>query len=159
MQQAPKSVLEITSRYPSHYTEDRYSAWRRRPFVGILTGENGCLYFVSNFQETCTILLFDRTSQTFLVKFDQVVALDSEADFCFIPEWPASENWRDVLCDKISLMRSEGQRNTIFVAEGAINRDGKLVTAEDVKTAVKNMYDTRVAILGHVQRGGASISF
>ncbi|CAO4383253.1 unnamed protein product [Caenorhabditis nigoni] len=80
-----------------------------------------------------------------------VVVLASEADFCFILEWPASENWRDVSCDKLSLMRSEGQRLIInIVADGAIDRDG---------TAVKNMYDTRIAILGHVQRGGASISF
>lgn len=91
-----------------------------------------------------------------------VAALASEADFCFIPEWPAPENWRDVLCDKLSQMRSEGQRlNIIIVAEGAIDRDGKPITAEDVKTAVKNKlkYDTRVTILGHVQRGGAPSAF
>lgn len=91
-----------------------------------------------------------------------VAALASEADFCFIPEWPAPENWRDVLCDKLSQMRSEGQRlNIIIVAEGAIDRDGKAITAEDVKTAVKEKlkYDTRVTILGHVQRGGAPSAF
>lgn len=59
-------------------------------------------------------------------------------------------------------MRSEGQRlNIIIVAEGAIDRDGKAITAEDVKTAVKEKlkYDTRVTILGHVQRGGAPSAF
>ncbi|KAJ1350771.1 hypothetical protein KIN20_006649 [Parelaphostrongylus tenuis] len=30
-----------------------------------------------------------------------VAALASEADFCFIPEWPPPVNWKDILCKKL----------------------------------------------------------
>ncbi|CAJ0914045.1 unnamed protein product, partial [Mesorhabditis belari] len=60
-----------------------------------------------------------------------VAALASEADFCFIPEWPPPSNWRDILCQKLSVMRGEGQRlNIIIVAEGAIDRDGTAISAD-----------------------------
>lgn len=91
-----------------------------------------------------------------------VAALASEADFCFIPEWPPPSNWRDILCDKLQQMRSEGQRlNIIIVAEGAIDRDGNPITADLVKDVIKEKlkYDTRVTVLGHVQRGGSPSAF
>lgn len=91
-----------------------------------------------------------------------VAALASEADFCFIPEWPPPVNWREILCKKLQEMRSEGQRlNIIIVAEGAIDRDGTPITSEHVKDVIsKNLkYDTRVTVLGHVQRGGAPSAF
>ncbi|CAD6193057.1 unnamed protein product [Caenorhabditis auriculariae] len=91
-----------------------------------------------------------------------VAALASEADFCFIPEWPAPSNWPEVLCKKLHEMRSEGQRlNIIIVAEGALDREGQPITAEKVKDVIKNTlhYDTRVTVLGHVQRGGAPSAF
>lgn len=58
--------------------------------------------------------------------------------------------------------RSAGQRlNIIIVAEGAIDRDGKPITAEDVKKVVveKLQQDTRITVLGHVQRGGNPSAF
>uniref|UniRef100_F1KSL6 ATP-dependent 6-phosphofructokinase n=1 Tax=Ascaris suum TaxID=6253 RepID=F1KSL6_ASCSU len=91
-----------------------------------------------------------------------VAALASEADFCFIPEWPAPTDWPDVLCKKLQTMRAEGQRlNIIIVAEGAIDREGKAITAEIVRGVVKSTlhYDTRVTVLGHVQRGGSPSAF
>lgn len=60
-----------------------------------------------------------------------IAALASEADFCFIPEWPVPVDWPKVLCEKLQVMRNQGQRlNIIIVAEGAIDRDGKAITAE-----------------------------
>lgn len=60
-----------------------------------------------------------------------VAALASEADFCFIPEWPPPVNWRDILCEKLANSRSAGQRlNIIIVAEGAIDRDGQAISSE-----------------------------
>lgn len=91
-----------------------------------------------------------------------VAALASEADFCFIPEWPPPVHWNDILCKKLQEMRAEGQRlNIIIVAEGAIDRNGTPISAEDVKNVVANTlhYDTRVTVLGHVQRGGSPSAF
>merc|ERR1740128_1041050 len=58
--------------------------------------------------------------------------------------------------------RETGQRlNIIIVAEGAIDRHGKPITAEEVKQVVVDRLDidTRVTVLGHVQRGGAPSAF
>lgn len=58
--------------------------------------------------------------------------------------------------------RSTGQRlNIIIVAEGAIDRDGQPITAEKVReVVVKNLQqDTRITVLGHVQRGGNPSAF
>ncbi|MCP9265369.1 6-phosphofructokinase [Dirofilaria immitis] len=59
-------------------------------------------------------------------------------------------------------MRNEGSRlNIIIVAEGALDRDGKAITAVQVQDVVKQKlhYDTRVTVLGHVQRGGSPSAF
>lgn len=58
--------------------------------------------------------------------------------------------------------RKSGQRlNIIIVAEGAIDREGKPITAELVKKVVvdKLQQDTRITVLGHVQRGGSPSAF
>ncbi|CAI4220722.1 unnamed protein product, partial [Auanema sp. JU1783] len=91
-----------------------------------------------------------------------VAALASEADFCFIPEWPPPSNWPEILCNKLQEARGEGKRlNIIIVAEGAVDRDGTAITGDIVKDVVKEKlhYDIRVTVLGHVQRGGAPSAF
>uniref|UniRef100_A0A0N5CD40 ATP-dependent 6-phosphofructokinase n=1 Tax=Strongyloides papillosus TaxID=174720 RepID=A0A0N5CD40_STREA len=91
-----------------------------------------------------------------------VASLASEADFCFIPEWPPSVNWRDILCKKLAEMRSDGQRlNIIIVAEGAIDLSGEPITVDMIKDVVKEKlkYDIRTTVLGHVQRGGNPSAF
>lgn len=91
-----------------------------------------------------------------------VAAIVSEADFVFIPEWPPEVNWPDKLCKKLSEARDNGQRlNIIIVAEGAIDREGQPITCEQIKKVVvdKLNMDTRVTVLGHVQRGGAPSAF
>ena len=58
--------------------------------------------------------------------------------------------------------RAAGQRlNIIIVAEGAIDRDGEPITAEKVRqVVVENLkQDTRITVLGHVQRGGSPSAF
>lgn len=58
--------------------------------------------------------------------------------------------------------RKSGQRlNIIIVAEGAIDREGKPITAELVKKVVVDnlQQDTRITVLGHVQRGGSPSAF
>lgn len=51
--------------------------------------------------------------------------------------------------------------NIIIVAEGAIDRDGNPITAELVRqTVVRELnQDTRITVLGHVQRGGNPSAF
>lgn len=91
-----------------------------------------------------------------------VAALASEADWVLVPEWPPEKGWEDVLCNKLAQERKLGQRlNIIIVAEGAIDQEGKIITPDYVKDLIANRlkYDTRVTILGHVQRGGNPSAF
>jgi 6-phosphofructokinase 1 len=91
-----------------------------------------------------------------------VAALASEADWVFIPEWPPEKGWQDVLCKKLSQERSMEQRlNIVIVAEGAIDHEGNRITPDDIQKLVSSRlkYDTRVTILGHVQRGGSPSAF
>ncbi|XP_037805424.1 ATP-dependent 6-phosphofructokinase isoform X1 [Lucilia sericata] len=91
-----------------------------------------------------------------------VAGLSCEADYIFIPEAPPKSDWPERLCQQLSQERSAGQRlNIIIVAEGAIDRDGKAISAEDIKKVVvdKLQQDTRITVLGHVQRGGNPSAF
>uniref|UniRef100_A0A3B5KXN2 ATP-dependent 6-phosphofructokinase n=1 Tax=Xiphophorus couchianus TaxID=32473 RepID=A0A3B5KXN2_9TELE len=91
-----------------------------------------------------------------------VSALACGADWVLIPEMPPEDGWEEKMCQKLSATRSRGTRlNIIIVAEGAIDRHGKPITSSIVKDlVVKNLgFDTRVTILGHVQRGGTPSAF
>jgi 6-phosphofructokinase 1 len=92
----------------------------------------------------------------------QVAGIVSEADFVFIPEWPPEKNWPEKLCRKLIESRDNGQRlNIIIVSEGAIDREGNAITCEQIKKVVVDnlRQDTRITVLGHVQRGGAPSAF
>jgi 6-phosphofructokinase len=67
-----------------------------------------------------------------------VAALACEADWVFIPEWPApTDSWPEIMCKKMAEMRQQGRRlNIIVVAEGATDRNGKEIKAETVKQVV-----------------------
>ncbi|XP_017290877.1 ATP-dependent 6-phosphofructokinase, platelet type isoform X10 [Kryptolebias marmoratus] len=91
-----------------------------------------------------------------------VSALACGADWVLIPEMPPEDGWEEKMCQKLSATRSRGTRlNIIIVAEGAIDRHGKPISSSLVKDlVVKNLgFDTRVTILGHVQRGGTPSAF
>ncbi|KAL7989871.1 hypothetical protein Chor_012537 [Crotalus horridus] len=91
-----------------------------------------------------------------------ITALASGADWVFIPESPPEDGWEEHLCRRLTETRTRGSRlNIIIVAEGAIDRHGKAITSEDIKAlVVKHLgFDTRVTILGHVQRGGTPSAF
>lgn len=51
--------------------------------------------------------------------------------------------------------------NIIIVAEGATDREGNPITAELVRQTVVSQLnqDTRITVLGHVQRGGNPSAF
>nr|XP_043883269.1 ATP-dependent 6-phosphofructokinase, platelet type-like isoform X1 [Solea senegalensis] len=91
-----------------------------------------------------------------------VSALACGADWVFIPEMPPEDGWEDNMCHKLSESRSRGSRlNIIIVSEGAIDRQGRAVTSDCIKDLVVSRlgFDTRVTILGHVQRGGTPSAF
>ncbi|KAM9718969.1 ATP-dependent 6-phosphofructokinase, platelet type-like isoform 7-T7 [Menidia menidia] len=91
-----------------------------------------------------------------------VSALACGADWVFIPEMPPEDGWEDSMCQKLSESRSRGSRlNIIIVAEGAIDRNGQHISSDFVKDLVVRClgFDTRVTILGHVQRGGTPSAF
>ncbi|XP_053539985.1 ATP-dependent 6-phosphofructokinase, platelet type isoform X2 [Ictalurus punctatus] len=91
-----------------------------------------------------------------------VSALACGADWVLIPEMPPEDGWEETMCEKLSATRSRGSRlNIIIVAEGAIDRHGKAITSSFLKDLVVRClgFDTRVTILGHVQRGGTPSAF
>ncbi|XP_066579480.1 ATP-dependent 6-phosphofructokinase, platelet type isoform X4 [Amia ocellicauda] len=91
-----------------------------------------------------------------------VSALACGADWVLIPEMPPEDGWEEQMCQKLSESRSRGSRlNIIIVAEGALDRHGKAITSNIVKDLVVKClgFDTRVTILGHVQRGGTPSAF
>ncbi|XP_070771437.1 ATP-dependent 6-phosphofructokinase, liver type isoform X4 [Enoplosus armatus] len=91
-----------------------------------------------------------------------VSALASGADWLFIPEAPPQEGWEDRMCARLEGSRIKGSRlNIIIIAEGAIDRNGKPISSTYVKDLVVTRlgYDTRVTVLGHVQRGGTPSAF
>ncbi|XP_037691592.1 ATP-dependent 6-phosphofructokinase, platelet type isoform X1 [Choloepus didactylus] len=91
-----------------------------------------------------------------------VSALACGADWVFLPEYPPKEGWEEEMCLKLSENRARKKRlNIIIVAEGAIDTQNRPITSEEVKELVVKQlgYDTRVTILGHVQRGGTPSAF
>uniref|UniRef100_A0A3B5ADD8 6-phosphofructokinase type C-like n=1 Tax=Stegastes partitus TaxID=144197 RepID=A0A3B5ADD8_9TELE len=91
-----------------------------------------------------------------------VSALACGADWVFIPEMPPEDGWEDSMCQKLSENRADKKRlNIIIVAEGAIDCHNKAVTPDYIKDLVVRRlgFDTRVTILGHVQRGGTPSAF
>ncbi|XP_048202106.1 ATP-dependent 6-phosphofructokinase, liver type [Perognathus longimembris pacificus] len=91
-----------------------------------------------------------------------VSALASGADWLFIPEAPPEDGWENFMCERLGETRSRGSRlNIIILAEGAIDRHGKPISSGYVKDLVVQRlgFDTRVTVLGHVQRGGTPSAF
>ncbi|XP_062954860.1 ATP-dependent 6-phosphofructokinase, platelet type [Cynocephalus volans] len=91
-----------------------------------------------------------------------VSALACGADWVFLPESPPEEGWEEHMCIKLSENRARKKRlNIIIVAEGAIDTQNRPITSEKIKELVVTQlgYDTRVTILGHVQRGGTPSAF
>ncbi|XP_032898081.1 ATP-dependent 6-phosphofructokinase, platelet type isoform X3 [Amblyraja radiata] len=91
-----------------------------------------------------------------------VSALACGADWVFLPEKPPADGWEDHLCRKLSKNRAGKKRlNIIIISEGAIDCHNNPITSDMIKDlVVKRLgYDTRVTILGHVQRGGTPSAF
>ncbi|OBK78491.1 6-phosphofructokinase [Mycobacterium sp. 1274761.0] len=89
-------------------------------------------------------------------------SLATAASWVLIPEQPPAADWRQQMCADIKADRDIGRRHSVVVlAEGAHDRDGNRITAEEVRTLLEDELgeDTRITVLGHVQRGGAPSAF
>lgn len=90
-------------------------------------------------------------------------ALATGAEWVLIPENPPTgDNWEDTMCRLLHRGREAGRRDTIVVvAEGAQDRHGNPIRSDYVKKVLEERLgeDTRVTILGHVQRGGSPSAF
>lgn len=90
-------------------------------------------------------------------------ALATGADWVLIPESPpALDNWEEKMCQVLKAGRQAGRRDTmVVVAEGAQDRYGNPIKSEYVRDVLQTQLgeDTRITILGHVQRGGSPSAF
>lgn len=84
-------------------------------------------------------------------------AIAGGTDYVLIPENPPPEGWEERMCELLRHGRAAGRRDSIVVvAEGATDRVGNPISADYVRRVLEERLgeDTRVTILGHVQRGG-----
>ncbi|KAJ4266451.1 6-phosphofructokinase, alpha subunit [Fusarium torreyae] len=88
------------------------------------------------------------------------------ADFVFIPERPREHDWQEDMKVVVRRHRDLGKRKTIvIVAEGARDKDGNKIGAEEIKNILADKsegglaLDTRITTLGHVQRGGTAVAY
>ncbi len=89
-------------------------------------------------------------------------AIAGGADYVLIPENPPPEGWEERMCELLRNGRAAGRRDSIVVvAEGACDRVGNPISADTVRQVLEERLgeDTRVTILGHVQRGGTPSAF
>lgn len=89
-------------------------------------------------------------------------AIAGGADYVLIPESPPASGWEQRMCELLRAGRAAGRRDSIvLVAEGAQDRDGNPISSDYVRRVIEEQLgeDTRVTILGHVQRGGAPSAF
>ncbi len=91
-----------------------------------------------------------------------MTAVAGGCDYVFIPENPPDEGWEERMCAALRRSRKAGRRDTlVIVAEGARDKNGVSITADHVRQVMQDTLheDTRVTILGHVQRGGRPSAF
>ncbi len=90
-------------------------------------------------------------------------AIATGADWVLIPESPPNvDDWEARMVEVLKAGRQAGNRDSIvIVAEGARDRYGNPISCDQVKTVLEEGMgeDTRITILGHVQRGGAPSAF
>ena len=89
-------------------------------------------------------------------------AIAGGADYAVIPELPPADGWEEEMCERLRAGRQAGRRDSIvIVAEGAQDRSGAPITSDAIKNVLQDRLgeDTRVTILGHVQRGGTPSAY
>lgn len=85
-------------------------------------------------------------------------SIAGQADWFLLPENPMPVGWEGRMCETIKMARDRGRRMTlVVVAEGAVDTNCQPITSAYVKKVLDEhlFHDTRITVLGHVQRGGA----
>eukprot|EP01129_Flabellula_baltica_P015481 TRINITY_DN7906_c0_g1_i1.p1 TRINITY_DN7906_c0_g1~~TRINITY_DN7906_c0_g1_i1.p1 ORF type:complete len:760 (-),score=143.45 TRINITY_DN7906_c0_g1_i1:4-2283(-) len=130
------------------------------PGTGITIGVDSALHQIVNSIDTISTTASSH-KRTFIIEvmgrscgyLALRSAIATGADFLFIPENPCDSNWRDSLAD--SLNSSSKRFTVIVVAEGAVNINGEKISCNDIKNSLSERgLDSRITILGHIQRGG-----
>jgi 6-phosphofructokinase 1 len=105
-------------------------------------------------------------NQSMTHSFHRYLALMSglagAADWVLVPEDAPSEGWEMKMCSELKLARDGGRRySLVIVAEGAIDQQGRAITSQYVKQVIEQQlqHDTRITVLGHVQRGGTPSAY
>lgn len=91
-----------------------------------------------------------------------MAAVAGGCDYTLIPEHPPEDGWEERMCRELKRGRAAGRRDSIvLVAEGARDRQGNPISSEYVRSVIQERLqeDTRVTILGHVQRGGVPSAY
>jgi 6-phosphofructokinase 1 len=91
-----------------------------------------------------------------------ISAISTGADSVFIPEFPPEEGWEERLSEIIRNNRDAGKNDSVvIVAEGAKDTKGNPIKPHYIKEILEDRLgqDTRITILGHVQRGGSPSAF
>lgn len=89
-------------------------------------------------------------------------AIAGGCDYVFIPELPPEDGWEDAMCEKLRIGREQGRRDSmVIVAEGATDRHGNPITADQVSQVLADKLneEARITSLGHVQRGGVPSAY
>jgi len=89
-------------------------------------------------------------------------AIAGGCDQVFIPELPPEDGWEDRMCEALERRRAAGRRDTlVIVSEGAADRAGMPITSDYIRKVLEDRTheETRVTILGHVQRGGTPSAY
>ena len=86
----------------------------------------------------------------------QTAGIAGGADWVLIPENPPKPGWEDAMCKMITQHRAMGSRlSLVVIAEGAVDTENKPITSQHVQEVLSQLeHDTRITVLGHVQRGG-----
>ncbi|HYO84983.1 MAG TPA: 6-phosphofructokinase [Dermatophilaceae bacterium] len=91
-----------------------------------------------------------------------MAAIAGGCDYVFIPEDPPQDGWEEEMCTMLRAGRNAGRRDSlVLVAEGAADRHGNPISAVHIQDVLTHRLgeDTRVTILGHVQRGGSPSAY
>ena len=89
-------------------------------------------------------------------------AISGGCDYVLVPELPPQPGWEADMCEQLRRSRAAGRKDSIVIlAEGATTAAGDDISAEYVRSTIETTIgeETRVTILGHVQRGGTPSAY
>jgi 6-phosphofructokinase 1 len=95
-------------------------------------------------------------------------AVSGGCDYVLIPEDPPAMGWETEMIEQLQRSRQAGRKDSIvIVAEGARDQQGQPISAQYVCDVISqglpgpdgDPEETRVTILGHVQRGGTPSAY